>query len=650
MVCKPIIFEVLKEARTSAADKALAAVLGRVEGPAARAVVETLLARHTREGLKGLVAAWHRFDEPLRDLMLSRSEEVFSVLREAFASSDEQTRINVLQIMRRGNFYCAAYLLDPALRDRASAVRSEAAQTVRHLAEQLLWSAPRPEVELHADPRPDEVHRQMVELEGYREDRRQLVSVIEAAVSSFEFHQHAEVVEAAMWFCDDLGSRFWKMLLTPGSRLTRAAQNVLGHGRDPRMIPFMFTALGYAEFRPIVAQVLASCTDPAFLEAWLGQSWRLVEPRMAKSMVAIRDLACTRNQLLDVVCLPEEAQRHFARCVLAAGLEDKDKLDVLKELYRRGGATARRAALWALTRLGDPRTTGLLRTIAAAGEGPYSLIARFELVRRRPSEYPPGELLAEVLPQTTGRLFHFSESPTVGRERLTAGRYWQDFDRMTEAERVRFGKELLIDGRLSPATVAGWLARPETVDVLRALRMVVLLDLAGSVEEQLYRLCRDPRPEVRSAAVSALGHLDTPTSRRVLHATLDDPDPRVQANTVESLDRIGGENLIADLIPKLASPDNRTRANAVRALLKLGVRDAAETLLLMLGDENRAHRVSALWLVEQMHLLPLASRVMNMAESDADEQIRLRARVLAGKILDHAEKPAMAGATGKGMG
>lgn len=647
MVCKPVIFEVLKAARTSAADQALAAAIGRTEGPTAWAVVETLLVRHTREGLKGLIAGWHRLDEPLRELVLSHGDKVFSALREAFGSSDEQTRLNVIEIVCRGRLYRASYLLDSAVRDRVSAVRSAAAQAVHDLAGQLLWTAPRPELELRADPDPDEVRRQMAELEGYREDRRQLVSAIEAAVSSFDLHQHVGVVEAAMWFCDDLNSRLWKLLLAPGSRLTRAAQGVLGRGRDPRLIPFMIAGLGYAEFRPIVAQVLATCTDPAFLEEWFRQSWRLVQPRTAKSMAAIRDLACTRNQLLDLLCLPEELQRHFARCVLSTGLAHTAKLEVLRDLYRRGGAAGRRASLWALVGVQDPRSTLLLRAIAAENDARHSWIARCELARRCPREYPPSELLSDMAVRFGGRSVGLADPPAPARERLTASEYWLTFERMSEADRRRLGRELLADGRLSAGTVAVWLARPEAGDALRALRIVRLLDLAGSVAESLYQLCHDPRPEVRSAAVAALGAVPTPTSQRLLHATLYDPDPRVQANAVEALDQLGDKSAVSELMPKLSSPDNRTRANAVRALLKLGVRDAAETLLRMLRDENPAHRISALWLVEQMHLLPLASRVMDIAESDMDEQIRTRARVLVGRILDTDEAEVAAGTTAK---
>lgn len=649
MGCRPVVFDVLRSAKTSAADHALSVALLRLEGAAARPAVEALLARQTREGLHGLIAAWHRLDEPLRDLVLSRRDEVFSVLREAFSAQNEQTRTNVVELIRRARFYRASYLLDSALRDRATAVRIAAAQAAVGLAEELLRCAPQLEATLAPDGTAeewDQARRKMAELENYREDRRQLVAAVEAALSSFELHQHAGVVEAAMWLADDLGARLWKMLLAPGNRLTKVAQGVLGQRREPRLVPFMLAALGYAEFRPIVAQVLASCTDPAFLQEWFRQSWRLAEPKIARGLAALRGLACTRDKLLDLLSLPDEVQRHLPRCILATGLADAVKLEVLRETYRRGASSGQRAALWSLVGVQDARGTLLLRSIAAQGDPRRSWIARCELARRRPSEYPPGELLPEVVTQAAGTLARaIGRRPPAGR--MTAAGYWQAFDRLSEEERLRLGRELMADGRLSPDTVAGWLSRPEPGDIVRALRITAMLNLAGSLEEPLYRLSHDPRPEVRSAAVIALGKVPTQASRRVLHNALHDPDPRVQANSVEALERLGGQSLIPELLPKLVSQDNRTRANAVRALLKVGVREAAETLLLMLRDENRAHRTSALWLVEHMNLLPLAAKVMDMAESDSDQQLRTRARILAGKIMGAGEMPAVAQAAGK---
>ena len=640
MSCRQAIFSVLKGADTAAADHALAAALICVDGPTARMAVETLLARRTREGLKALVACWHRLDPALCELALTYAGPIFGVLRDAFASTDEQTRVNVVRIISKAKFYRAAYLLDSAARDRAPAVRDAAAGVLHQLAEALNEPPPTRVIEPDMEVTPDELRGYMVELESRQEDRRQLAAAVEGALASFDLHQHVGVVLAAMWLVDDLGPRLWKAILVPGSRLTRAAQGVLARDNDPRIIPFMVQALGYSEFRPAVTHALASCSDQTFLEAWFRESWRLAQHKTAKVLGAVRDLGCTRNQLLDVICLPDEAQKQFPRCILATGLADEIKVEVIKEMHRRGQPAARRAALWALVGVQDQHATSVLRSIAAEADAEHAVIARRELARRRPADYP----LDTILQQQS------QSAPAAAEEaeRMTSVVYWLSFDRMSELDKIRQGKELLTSGRMPREAVCGWLGSMEPSDRVRALRIVSLLGMTPDYEEHLYRLCRDAHAEVRSAAVAALGKLPTATTRRLLQNTLYDPDPRVQANTVEALDQLGAESVKGELVLKLTSPDNRTRANAVKALLKLGVRTAASTLLLMLQNENRAHRASALWLVEQMHLLPLASRIMEMAETENDTQIRERAKALARRMtIDWAEPALAAAAAGK---
>lgn len=637
MGCRSLVLELLRNAKVSAADQALGVALARMEPAGARPVVETLLARQTREGLKSLIVGWHALDEPLREMVLARSNQVLTTLREAFSSTEEQTRINVVEVIRQARLYKAAYLLDSAMHDRSYSVRSAAAAVLCDLSAKLLDAAPvwpgSGDVPLDEQT----IRRHMADLERHKQDRRHLAAALDVALTSYELHRQPGVVEAAMWFVDEMDGRLWKILLAPGNRLTRLVQGVLERGRDPRLVPFMFQALGYSEFRPVVTHLLASCTDPEFLEAFFQQSWRLAEPRAGRALAAVRELACVCDQLTEILKLSEDAQRHFSRCVMASGLGETVKFEVLKEMHRRGSPPGRRAALWAIADIKDNRCTTFLRSVAAQREPGYAWIARCELARRRPRDYSPGKLL----PEGSGGL---SAMDTAEAAEMTASTYWLSFDRLNEAERFRLGKQLLADGRMTPETVGEWLTNSQGADCVRALRLVALLDLAGPLQEHLYRLCHDPCPEVRSAAVTALGQVPTATSRRVLHNSLYDPDARVQANTVEALAKIGGASVAAELIPKLTSPDNRTRANAVQALLKVGVREAAETLLLMLQDENRAHRASALWLVDQMNLLPLAARVIRMAEADQDDQVRGRARSLAARITDPPAEPAAVGA------
>src|SRR5690606_7393020 len=129
---------------------------------------------------------YHQLDEASRQVVLQAGEQVYRVLRPVLHSREEQVRLNVLQIIRDGGFYRASYLIEGCLQDRLPRVREAAAATLHDLADRLLQEAA--VVAPPADLSPEAVRAQMVEIESYREDRRQLVSAIAEAVTCFGAH------------------------------------------------------------------------------------------------------------------------------------------------------------------------------------------------------------------------------------------------------------------------------------------------------------------------------------------------------------------------------------------------------------------------------------------------------------------------------
>lgn len=67
----------------------------------------------------------------------------------------------------------------------------------------------------------------------------------------------------------------------------------------------------------------------------------------------------------------------------------------------------------------------------------------------------------------------------------------------------------------------------------------------------------------------------------------------------------------------------------MKALFQLPANDATAELERMLIDPDPRHRISALWVVEQLSFSSLARRVARVAQLDPDEAVRQRAmRVL----------------------
>ena len=80
------------------------------------------------------------------------------------------------------------------------------------------------------------------------------------------------------------------------------------------------------------------------------------------------------------------------------------------------------------------------------------------------------------------------------------------------------------------------------------------------------------------------------------------------------------------IAPSLRDPEHRVRAAAIKALLKLRVREAADSLLRMLHESSRAHRMSALWVVEKYGLAKIVNHVAELAKNDPDAAVRKRAQ------------------------
>jgi hypothetical protein len=637
----PTVFDVLVSEKNPAADAALLAALRGADHATAHSIVETVLVRNTRPGLRGLVEGFHLLDESLREQLMGEIDRLFGVLREVAQSRKPQNRLNVMAIIRRGCLYRAAYLADFALRDPTPQVRDAAAMTLRHLAERLLrYTRPNIDEEagvavtLSEDEESERTRELSHQLENHVEDRRQVLSAIEAGILAFDLHRHPAVLEAAMWFADELGSRLWTTL-APGSRMATAAMSMLESPPTPRLVPFLMTAIGFSEFRPHVAHILATNTDSQFLTAWLQGSWRIAMPRVARPMQAMKRIACTQNHSITLRELPTDAQRHIVRWIASTGLEVDEKVSVYEQIYRHGDSKARREAVWATTRTKGETATSFLRTVTYEDPGELGAIAKRELAIRRPNEFTLEEILGD-----TQRIFQGNGSCDATAEPVTFERYWSAFDRLNDPDRMHYGRQMLSRTPLFNAMLEPRLQARDPRDRVRAIRIASMLGVCQDFEDRFYELSREEHSEVRSAAISALGTLRTPLSKRILQTALVDPNDRVQANAVEAVESAGGRDVKAELMPKLASSNNRVRANAVKALLKLGVREAAETLIQMLQHEDRMHQISALWLIDKMNLFTLAGRVMELAEDDDDPQIRERAQQLIERLEEQSSADA----------
>lgn len=627
------VFDILVKEAALAADEALLSALRGSDRETSARVVETILRRGRREGVLGLIEQFHEFDDSIQRQILQSTGIVLQFLRNASSSPKEQTRVNLQQVLRQGTLFRGAYLAEAGLHDRSARVREAAGEALYALADALFDKAPpTPDAESLFDPQGVSTHVRT--LAGYAEDRRHVLAALETGVTSFSLHHLPRVLEAAMWFPDRLGTQLFPVITQPGSRAAQTVAGIIREMNSPRLIPFCLYASNYKALRPHVAQALSRCRDDRFLEAWIGQSWRLKEYRIARGAQTMEWPERLRGHHERLLALSAAVPRALARWVRHSGESESVKLEFLKRLAQDAHAGVRRSALWQMIQIPSERVTAFLPALLDAEDRDLALMAHLELARRRPAEFPPRDLLQHGW--DTLRTAPLPERA----EPLDFESYWRDFDLGDEEEQRARWAMLAASRPSAEKELADRLASEDAGERLRALKLVAVCRLAEPFRDEVYRLCQDDDHGVRSAAITAAGQLPDSASRDLLTSALSDEDGRVQANAIEALEQAGGPGHVEDLRPKLTSPDNRVRANAVRVLLKLGVREAAETLLWMLKSDERGQRISALWLVEQMGLFTLTSRVMEMANVDQDGQVRERAGRLSQALGAMPAEPA----------
>jgi HEAT repeat protein len=109
---------------------------------------------------------------------------------------------------------------------------------------------------------------------------------------------------------------------------------------------------------------------------------------------------------------------------------------------------------------------------------------------------------------------------------------------------------------------------------------------------ELILATEDPAPEVRQAAVGALGRIGLPTATDALLAALNDRNAAVQWEAERALERLKGIPT-AELVAGLESTSPRTRAEAARKLGDSGNPRLVPRLLPLLGDDDFGVRQAA---------------------------------------------------------
>ena len=180
-------------------------------------------------------------------------------------------------------------------------------------------------------------------------------------------------------------------------------------------------------------------------------------------------------------------------------------------------------------------------------------------------------------------------------------------------------------------------------ETIQALSVVSDLRLARHVREVIWGCCGHVDAKVRSKAVLMLGDLliegQDDQAERLLEAALVDDDDRVRANAVEVLERTQNRQLSSLLEARSRLGRNRERANSIKAMATMRLCDPERSLFDMLRDRRDAHRLSALWAVEQTGQWKLLEEVARLARHDTNVRVRRSAEATVPRMARKMRRP-----------
>jgi hypothetical protein len=386
--------------------------------------------------------------------------------------------------------------------------------------------------------------------------------------------------------------------------------------------------LAIPALRPTAARAISETRSPAFVRAMLEESRVLLDPEVVRGCHYVKETAWFCKEVEETVMQEPRLASGAARCLAAIGGASERRYAVFREWLASPLETLRREVVEHLVQ--DPREQAtLLLSVAASREsGEVVGLAARELERRTRGAMSDGR------PRP-----HRRSTNSESRPRLDAfATFWQSLDsrphQLSAPNIIRSHEEISewrkrLDAKLSSENPA---------DRAKALRAVRLLVDGKFHEAAVRRLARDPDAAVRAQAVALLAESPGVVNARILREAMHDPDPRVQANAVEALDRLDAPERLEPTQFKLNSRHARVRANAVKSLLRLELFAAGDALLNMLNDAERSHRVSALWVVERLHLRSLRRRIDDLARNDPDVAVRRRATRVIRTLSDAADR------------
>lgn len=592
-----------------AADAAIAEALPWLERTAQSAALAILVQRGHTESLAAIVAMFGESGPALREEILSHIRKLGPGIRAACGSQLVKDQLSAIALIVDAKDAAHVTLLADGLRSTSPHTRARAAQGLLTLAES---------VQLHRG-------QDSGQLNGAAQPilEEELTDALARGLSTWGLHARIDVLHAAVLMLHRLEPFLRKKLEERRATILPAFERLLQGRQDAALAQLAWRGLALPGLESAAACAIERARQGTFISSLLAHGRLLADPAIRKGCRRIRTIEWLAPDAGVLQGRPDSEVETAIHLLAASGVGNETRYRLLRSWLLSGNETAQKAVLSHLKDDDSATATEILASCESRLTRTLAIPPADEVRRRRGGLGAPP---APTLPADA--------RTAMSTVRLAFNHLWESMNQLaTDEEAALIESFRPLIGALLPVFRMK-LARDDSFDRLKALRLISQLDLASEFAEPIYRLCHDGDPRVRSRAVTLVSEVPGRTAERILRNALDDPDERVQANAIDSLERIKGSDRIRFFEPLLNSPSNRVRANAVNSLLRAGRSAAARTLSEMLAADSPAHRCSALWVADQLGLTAIRSRIAQLSREDQNPH----ARQMAVKVLGNFSK------------
>jgi HEAT repeat protein len=605
--------------RSAVIDQALSAALPYAHEDELTELGQAMLDRGKANGVEALVSAYHRLPETLRVGLVERADQFATSIRRA-AGRSTPAAANALTIIEQSGSARLAYLVTGLCRHSDDTVHQQAGQCITQLAQRAATTQDQP-----LPPNLDAA------------SARYLVEVIEQAVVLYSRHQHPALLSAMLWLMPRPMPEAAAVLAQTEHPAVEQLKQLLADKPSVATRRSLLVLIGTRQLAGACRGALAQAKNSGTLDDALAMGHCLALPATRQALKKIQNPHTHWPDAQQLQQMPGHARRWLAHYLHAITPDEpQEQVIRLAALATNTDRQTRLAVLRRLLVLAKPKTPddqpaadNAKDTLALLTRDPEPAIARTALWHLIQTDYAGlPRILADLVNSR-----HESIRRIAAKQLAPLGfdRFWKSWPKLDPKRRIAAGRALIKIDSDFHRHLASRLASREPNIRIRALLVIGALNQGTFFEDALLELCTSDDKKIVASAVKALSGCTSEAAQQTLQLALEHDDTRIRANALEALSHTQAAANLDKLLDIAQDEAQRPRANAIKALLELRAKDALPSLTRMLGDNRAPHRISALWLIDELGVLQLARLVAEMSLNDTDEQVKQR----AGRVIQH---------------